>query len=519
MLSAKIDESIFMPERSATMSENEDLITGDFQLPTLPEVAVRILEVVKQDTYSFSDLGKIISSDPALTAKILKMANSSFYGLPQKVNTIEKAVSILGVMALKNIALSFVICKEFRKNGNSGFDFGYYWKRAVTTAIAADLICKTLSHDDDELFVTALLMDIGIIIMLMSRPEDYLNVLDEKRITGRPMEVIEKNTFGVDHQYVGSEVLKKWGLGHTVFEPVSRHHEIGIVSDEYETQISILAIAHQLSGAYHSPRKIGKLDAVKKKLANHYGLGEIEINRLIDAVAEKSIEIFSTFEIEPGNMKPYSEILQEANEELGRLVFSYEQLLMSFKEEKERAEALAHELKEKNEKLRNLSVRDGQTGLFNHKYFQEFLEKEIVRSEQYRQPVSLILLDLDHFKKINDTFGHRTGDIVLQKISELMLSMIRKNDIAARYGGEEFALILPETGLKNSLAIAERLRKAVERLEVSTENENLKVTISMGIASCFPGENRRTRTELIDAADAAMYHAKQTGRNKLGIAQ
>ncbi|MBA3030409.1 MAG: GGDEF domain-containing protein [Desulfobacteraceae bacterium] len=500
------------------MKSYEDLVRGDFQLPSLPEVAMRILETVKQENFSFNDLGRIISSDPGLTAKILKMANSSFYGLTQKASTIEKAVSILGVTALKNVALSFVISREFRKNASIGFDFDYYWKRAVTAAIAADLTGKLISARNDDLFVAGLLMDIGVIIMYMTRPEEYLQVIYEKKLTGLPTERIENGFFGIDHSRVGAEVLKKWGLSEMIYSPVGLHHEPGQKLNKSNKAAMVLNFADTISSAYHGSKKNYKIQSIRQALEKHFGILEKQTDRLIDSVAEKSLEIFSFFDIHPGDMKPYSQILQEANEELGRLVFSYEQLLMNFKEEKERAEALAKELKEKNELLRNLSVRDGLTGLFNHKYFQEFLDQELCRSLRYKRPFSLIMFDLDHFKKINDSFGHRTGDIVLQKIGEAVLALIRKNDVAARYGGEEFVVVLPETDLKGCRVIAERMRKSIEQLAIPADSKTIKVTVSMGISGYHPEAKEKTKAQLIDAADSAMYQAKQSGRNKLGVA-
>ena len=496
----------------------KDLIKGDFQLPSLPEVAMKILETVKQDKFSFNALGNIISADPALTAKILKMANSSFYSLPKKINSIDKAISILGVTALKNIALSFVISQEFSENGNTNFNFDYFWKRSVTSAIAADLIGEMLSDKNDDLFVTAILMDIGLIVMYLNRPEEYLTVLDDKRVTGLPIEAIEKNIFGVDHQYVGSEVLKKWGLDECVYEPVSQHHESSISSEKYKNRTKILSLANKISGAYHGSKRINKYNSIKKIFKRDHDLSDEKIEKLIDTVAESSLELFSTFEIEPGSMRPYSQILQDANQELGKLVYSYEQLLMSFKEEKERAESLAKELREKNEKLRNLSVRDSLTGLFNHKYFQEYLDNEIARSNRYQRSFSLIIFDLDHFKLINDSHGHRIGDAVLKKISDAVYSLIRKNDVPARYGGEEFAIILPETSLEGCIIIAEKIRKTVENLEFNTNSSSFHVTVSVGAASYLPDGKRKTKAELIDAVDAAMYHAKENGRNRLSVA-
>jgi diguanylate cyclase (GGDEF)-like protein len=172
-----------------------------------------------------------------------------------------------------------------------------------------------------------------------------------------------------------------------------------------------------------------------------------------------------------------------------------------------------------NEKLRTMALRDGLTGLFNHRYFQEIFGQEFDRATRYERSFSLLMLDLDHFKQINDSHGHRVGDIVLQEISALILSSLRTNDIVARYGGEEFAIIAPETDLKGAAVLAERIRKAVEELEISVDSATVKATISIGVATYQPGKISATKSEILDAADARLYDAKRNGRNRLSVAK
>jgi diguanylate cyclase (GGDEF)-like protein len=171
-----------------------------------------------------------------------------------------------------------------------------------------------------------------------------------------------------------------------------------------------------------------------------------------------------------------------------------------------------------NTKLYELSITDGITKLFIHRHFQVRLEEEIIRARRYNSPVSLIMIDIDHFKKFNDTYGHQTGDLVLIKVAETIKSTVRTNvDIAARYGGEEFAIILPETGKEEAALLAERLRKNIESKKLFTNKYGeLKVTVSLGISG-FPND-ANNKSELISKADAALYKAKETGRNKLCIA-
>ena len=229
--------------------------------------------------------------------------------------------------------------------------------------------------------------------------------------------------------------------------------------------------------------------------------------------------MLALFDIDPGTIRPYSQILQEANEELGRLNLSYEHLLMKYKEEKERAQTYAKELKKMNKKLRNMASRDGLTGLYNHKYFQDALNKELSRAIRYGRPFSLIMFDLDHFKKVNDTHGHRIGDTVLKKVGETTRKTVRVNDTVARYGGEEFVIILPETDLKGAAVLAERLRQKIKKMKIVESSKEIRITISLGVATYLPGDQITNRTQILDAADAALYHAKNNGRNRFSIAK
>jgi len=128
------------------------------------------------------------------------------------------------------------------------------------------------------------------------------------------------------------------------------------------------------------------------------------------------------------------------------------------------------------------------------------------------------MLDLDHFKKINDAYGHRIGDVVLKKIALLIEENVRKNDIVARYGGEEFAIIAPETDLKGAAVLAERIRISLEKTEIHSDSITIKATLSIGVAAYLPGKKVAKKSDLFDAADSALYESKRNGRNKLSMA-
>lgn len=176
--------------------------------------------------------------------------------------------------------------------------------------------------------------------------------------------------------------------------------------------------------------------------------------------------------------------------------------------------AMAAKIEIQQEELKKLSFRDELTGVYNRRHFQQAINEEILRSKRYDHPCALLMLDLDYFKVINDTYGHQTGDEVLKSVSKIISHTVRPTDVVARYGGEEFSVILPETNHLNALILAERIRNEVASLIISLPNvRTITVTISVGIAA-FP-QNAQSDHELIAAADKALYQAKDAGRNRV----
>jgi diguanylate cyclase (GGDEF)-like protein len=169
------------------------------------------------------------------------------------------------------------------------------------------------------------------------------------------------------------------------------------------------------------------------------------------------------------------------------------------------------------EKLHFQSIRDGLTGLYNRRFLEESLDYELRRAIRLNKPLCVVMLDMDHFKRFNDTFGHGAGDILLKEFGQMLIGQSRQSDILCRYGGEEFALILPETTTNEALDYADRLRQQVKQLNIIHHDRALgTVTISVGIAA-FPinGQNPHS---LIEAADKALYTAKHAGRDRAIVA-
>jgi len=166
-----------------------------------------------------------------------------------------------------------------------------------------------------------------------------------------------------------------------------------------------------------------------------------------------------------------------------------------------------------HEEIYRMTIRDGLTSIANVRYLNEFLEREFARSRRHGRELAVILFDIDHFKRINDSLGHLTGDYVLREMARIVDSRVRRDELFARYGGEEFCLVLPETTPEGSLGYAEIVRKVVEGHRFLFDGATIPVTISLGVAVFTPEMTRPV--DIIRAADAALYRAKNNGRNRV----
>ncbi len=179
------------------------------------------------------------------------------------------------------------------------------------------------------------------------------------------------------------------------------------------------------------------------------------------------------------------------------------------------------DLLQSREELKRLAYIDSLTGLYNMRHFNQVALNEIDRTKRYPHPLSVMMFDIDHFKRINDSFGHSTGDSVLKKIAQISADIFRTTDTLARYGGEEFVVLFNETSAREAATVAERLRSGIEKARLETENGPVTITASFGISDCLDNTDTKPREEILNdflsSADKALYLSKNTGRNRVTI--
>jgi len=498
------------------VSSVEKLLKDDIRLPTPPAIAVRILDLLKRDNFAFRHLAEVIQTDPALASRILRLANSAFYSMPRRVSNFETAVAMLGGNALKNIALSFIIVQSFPGEKGGRFDFETLWRRSVTSAVAGQLLAAEIGLKSDDVFITALLQDIGIGAMYLCRPNDYLAVLDEKSVSGRILSAVEREIFDCSHAEVGAGLLKMWGLPESICLPIQYHHEPDDAPLELRPLCRVIQASDRLSAVYYGSGSVKNARRAKELLLNKFRLDDTRAMNLIDSVAQKSNEVLAQFKIRGERTVSYSQLLEKANEELSRLNISGETLIVEYREAKKRADQLAAELQAANLKLRAAAFRDDLTGLYNQRFFYESLANELETANRNKTPVSMIMFDVDNFKGINDSYGHQTGDMALRAIGDYLRRTGRMTDIAARYGGDEFVVLLRNTYLEGARIRGNAICDELALLPVVGNGVNIGITVSVGVAG-YDQRVPMTKTHLIDLADKALYESKNNGRNRVSI--
>ena len=481
----------------------EEILKGFDKLPTLPGIAMKILELVRDEDTNLKEIADVLSTDPPLSAQVLKLINSPFYGIRTQVTSVPHAVNLLGLNTVKNLALSFSLLKNYRKGKQEDFDYTNFWKESLIGAVSCKLIAeKIIPELSEDVFFLGLIQNIGILALSQCMPEQYSLVVKEKGWTLCSYHEAENQILGFNHMEVGEYLIRSWGLPETFFTPVGYHHnpeDLDTKVPEIELLTKVLNLSSLFIDLNTFPDKKLYL-AILEFYVREYGFtGKFQTDEIIRQIHEQTMKVFPLFDIRIEEESAYLDMIDAARKEIINLSTDFMHKLL--------------EQKRLIESLREETIRDGLTNLFNYQRFQESLEQEVYRAKGYNLQLSVILADIDHFKAVNDNYGHLAGDYALKKIAECLKDSLRESDSAARYGGEEFAFILPETGPDGAFIVAERLRKDIDSMGIDYEGDNISTTMSFGIAS-FDPTNDINKTDLIKKADHALYQAKKEGRNK-----
>jgi diguanylate cyclase (GGDEF)-like protein len=466
-----------------------------------------VREALKPDV-SPTELAKLAESDPGFALRIISMVNSAAFGFARKVSDVRQATAFIGVRGLRTLGLSLAV-SDMVPHGPDGM---VLLGNSLRRAIAAQLIAKKLGHREvDEFFTAGLFLEVGLLVRAR---DDLAAAARVARLPAADRAVFERAESGSDHAVRGSELAKTFVLPAELIEAVALHHD-PVLPDAPLARVTW--VAERLAAVWEGG-DVPALQAEAARALVAIGVGDRDIPEMLEKLPGLVTEGAMAFDREVGQQRRVDELLLDVSRGLLEMNLSYESMVRRLEVLLLEKEELSAKLEEANSELLRLASTDVLTGLPNKRSLETAIKRDLARADRDKTWLSLVMVDVDHFKKFNDTYGHATGDLVLQAVGKALSKHLRAGDLAGRYGGEEFVLVLPGSNMIGARIAAERIRKALEAMVVETEHGPLKVTASFGGATvCGPGCGA-LRDELFARADAALYEAKGGGRNRVVVA-
>ncbi len=484
-------------------SELLEKILSCGELPSPPVVAARIVQHSRQDC-QLSDVIEIVSDDPATSLKLIRLANSAAFRGTKACGSISEAVTRLGVNVSIMTSLSFSLSNSLQPKHASALDYDYLWRRSVTAAAAARFLAmRSKISQWEECFLAALVQDIGVLAADTALPAVYADLPDLAQ--HEYTRLIESQQLGCDHAEIGACLLQKWQLPEQIIEAVRSSHSLECLMAVNANLNLAWCVAYSgvLADAVLMGDQLELARAIalcRSSIGQIAGASEAEFTHALFEAVKDAEQVFET------SLVPnLTEIAATSKE----IMFDY--MLGQI------GQAANDELTELQDRVRDLEAenrRDGLTGVYNRQHFDDVLEQLLNEAQAVGGTLSLMFVDADHFKQINDEHGHQAGDEVLKWLAGQLRHSLRDSDVVARYGGEEFVAILPATNEQQARTIGDSIVQRINAAPCSIEGAALAVTVSVGVAAVAPGSGLQSARELVVAADQAMYYSKKTGRNR-----
>ena len=619
------------------MSQVEQLkISG--QLPSPRGVALAVLELSRRENATLSEIARVVQTDPALSGRLIKLANTATR-ISRPVVSVQEAVVRQGMNTVRQLALGFSLLDQYRSGACKAFDYQAYWSHSLLMGLAMQALGERVRvAAADELFVCGLLAQVGQLALATAYPDEY-NILLTERLANAalPLAACERAHLETDHNELGTVMMSEWGMPKAFTTPIAHYENPDQPGYPHDSRSNSLTLMLRLS---HRLADLGLAEAdARPQLAQEWVTLATELDIPTEAAGGFIDEVIASWqdwgkllkipttalpsfaEISHGhvattaNESPLRIVVADGNaftrrktmallvEDSGHVVYpadngntalalamevlphviiahydlpqldgpelcqalrateegrrmhillmaeehGEEQLTRAYEAgadgyapstisakglrtrlhaaqhlvqlqnawEKDRAQLrqIAAELAVANRRLANAALTDLLTGLPNRRAAMDQLDQAWSAASRSGQPLAVMVIDIDHFKHINDSFGHSVGDAVLRDAAASLRASARREDSVCRIGGEEFLVICPNTDLMAALKSAERLRTGLEAKRIAIGQAHKNITASIGVAVREPAT--ADIDALVSMADQALYAAKDSGRNRI----
>jgi diguanylate cyclase (GGDEF)-like protein len=486
-----------MPTRTAPSSDFQSRIAAASNLPSPPAVAARLIDIANSPDIVMTEVVDVLRTDAALSAKLLRLANSPLYACRRHIGTLQQAVMMLGLDAVLTASLSLTLICDHASMGYTKLSFRAYWRRSVYSAVSAQMLARRCPGAPcADAFLAALLQDIGILVIARVEPDAYAALLATD--THEQIAAVEMAALGTDHAEIGASLLESWNLPKHIVTAVRGSHDMGPGDSPLA---AIVAVSGLLADAIDG-NPIALTAAADAAL--QLGVDDNSFSAMIADIADALPDLAPVLNASP---PPADTLAQMAAEVImGRLINSRAET-DRLRHDLNRAESLATEMQRQND-------LDPLTQSLSRRALERALAEQFGHYERFGWAMTVLFVDIDEFKSVNDQFGHQGGDHVLNASVAMIRSSLRDGDIVGRFGGDEFLVILPGVGSAEGAIVANRIVERFRRSPIANTTGPPRVqTVSIGIASSESLEPRATVQDLLACADAALYEVKHNGRD------
>ena len=482
-------------------------------LPSLPSAAIKIVELASDPGSGMRDIADVICTDPALSAKILRMANSSLYSRQSACDTFQQALVRLGLNATVSLSLTFSLANVLAGTKQSGLNYEQVWKRALFTATSARVLGTHFGLKDvEDIFLAGLMQDIGLLALDTAFPQLYEGLEDCEQEHDQLFE-LERRELETDHAEVGRWLMDRWRLPHRIVDAIGASHCIDEYGDGDEAIRfrQAVSLSGPVADLWMSAAPEQCLTQVQNCAIKIDGLNGECLPAVLQGVADAAPEIERLFETNLMDPIRSEWILTEARETLLLRNLQMVQESVRLREVAASLEAQAKVLEEK-------SKHDNLTGAVNRGHLDAMLSEWFSDVNVRSGPLSLLFLDLDNFKQVNDHHGHHVGDQVLSAYGSRLLEITRGCDLVGRYGGEEFVILLRDCDAEGARQFCHRLIEHCRALEVALDdNASVRVTPSLGVATHGETVFFSSAADLLRAADEAVIKPSARARTVMSF--
>ena len=495
-------------------------------LPTLPAIAIQVLDMAQRAEVGIAEIAQVISRDPALSGKILRTVNSSFYARSQQIGTVSHAVTILGLQSVKTLVLGFSLVSNLSVKKGKGFQHLTYWKRSVYAATAARVLCTKLDViQQEELFVATLLSDIGMLVLDRVLGDEY-GELCAAHESHPQLVAAELAGYQMTHAEVGGMLAESWKLPPVLQIPMRHHHDPESASDPTVQRLTeLVGAAGRCADVFLDANAAPAIADVRKQLAGHNVPGA-ECDLLLAEIGRKTREVATLFEINVDSPEDYQIILKRANEALVEMTLRTQQQA-TVPQRPAAADApkqaaptpaapgapRAADRQAQAPAPRKPAAAEAPGALPGRPAFDAFLQKAFAAAASGARPLSVVLLEVDAFKALAEKHGAAAGEGLLRPLGRMLAASARDGAMAGRHGDDTMVLALPATA-RHAAAAAEAVRRAVSARPIDCGNGfSAATTVSIGIAALEPGTPFREAAHLLKAAEMALLAARNAGRN------